>query len=445
MSDDRKKSLNETSVVPEQLRGAYAAVADFSFPDGEAMLADPEFIKYMANQEAATDGLVADAQGVTPGLQSILRQTMAPLLAPWNKLLANFDTAIQPFRDQINAAESVEEKKRDIERKAEEAEQAVILQAEALRAYAESKLAKVQSSQHFEQLRQGAGGRPVNMFGDTKMYYVVLILITSVEWLINYDAFFEWTGNVVAIAAGFTIAMAAAVGFAAHVHGTYLKQRDSRFGAHSFTKGRDVAFLVIATSLLLLAVVVAGWARHSLAMSSIASQGPVINSEFAPTDVNPMTDVYFSLGINLIVWLIGVVVAFISHDEDYELMSAERERRIKTKLFMREHKPWEARIATIRAKAANELKQLGAATALAITSTKNHRDMLADVERRKESLYGALASRAQPVVELYRLALINELSAKGHGVIIEGKPHSPIQYRQRALALDADLLRDILK
>jgi hypothetical protein len=68
------------------------------------------------------------------------------------------------------------------------------------------------------------------------------------------------------------------------------------------------------------------------------------------------------VGINLIVWLIGLVVSFKSHDENHEIMSAWHEQWWRNKKFNRVHKPWQKRIEIIRAQAARDIDRLNAAT-----------------------------------------------------------------------------------
>lgn len=140
---------------------------------------------------------------------------------------------------------------------------------------------------------QGQGGRPVNRFADSWWYILILIGITSIEWLINYDSFLQWT-RIPATAAGFTLGMALAVAAAAHVHGEYLKQRNTRFGPASDPWSRHTFLLLLATAALVIAVIVAGYARYSAAMHNISSQVGIPNllQEGISKGIDPMTEVY---------------------------------------------------------------------------------------------------------------------------------------------------------
>lgn len=444
MTTDKKKTLNEIAAPSEQLQIAYDALISF-VPSTLVQVSIPtDFLQQMAAQEATINPLQTDDHGVTSGMKSVLRQVATTPLSPWSSLRGKFDSAVQPFMEKINAVRDFETKKADIERKMEQKEAAIISQAETHKPYGDRKVAKQDADRHYESLIQGEGGRPVNSFGRTWQYLLILLGITSIEWLINFDSFFAWTG-VPAIAAGFTIGMAVAVALAAHVHGEYLKQRNSRFGPASDTKGRDIAYVVLATTGLVVAVVVAGWARYSLAMHSIGAQGPAIKVEGVGLDQpSPMTDVNFSLGINMIVWLIGLVIAFMSHDENHELMSAWFARWRRTRQFNRIHKPWEKKIKTVKAQAARELDQLRVATDLAKVAAKEQRDMFDQVLRREEVIYQVLANHLQGAVDLYRIALGTALRDKGHQIVVGGQECTGQQYQNVVINLDAVLLHTIL-
>ncbi len=444
MAADKQKTLNEAARPTEELKAAYDLLLKFR----PSQLGDVEIpidrLLSMAKQEATIDAVKGGDIGITPGMRSILRQAANATLSEWSTLRRSFDSALQPSIEKINAVRDLESKKAAIEKKAREREEAIIVEAEASKPYVDSKLAKENADRHFETLHQGEGGRPVTTFGHSWGYILILLGITSIEWLINYSAFFAWTA-VPAIAAGFTIGMALAVALAAHVHGEYLKQRNSRFGPASDTKGRDIAFLTIATLGLLVAIVVAGWARYSLAMHNIGAGGPVIDiGGDVPSAINPMTDVYFSMGINMIVWLVGLVVAFMAHDENHELMRAELEQWRRTRQFNRRHRPWQTQIQRVKAQGTKEIDQLRAATSLATVSIREQRDMLEQVEKHEDAIYRGLASHLQPAVESYRIRLGTSLNEEGHKIMVGGKAFTGPEYKQLDINLDATSLRSIL-
>lgn len=443
MAAQKQRTLEEVGRPTEELQAAYDVVMKFRPGQIADVVVPQDKLLAATSDEATLNPVRGGDAGVTSGMQALLRQVANASINEWTGLRRPFDSMLQSSMEKINAVRDFEAKKAAIEKKQMEREQAIILEAEAHKPYGDRKKEKLMADQHFEELHRNVGGRPVNTFGHTWLYILILIGITSIEWLINYTAFFAWT-SVPAIAAGFTIGMALAVALAAHVHGEYLKQRSSRFGPASENKGRDIAFLALATLGLITAVVVAGWARYSLAIHNIVSTGPTIQTTEGGNLVNPLTDVYFSLGINMIVWLVGLVISFMGHDEDYELMHAEWERWWRTRRFNHIHRPWEKRIQLAKAQGTKEIDQLRAATSLATTSTKAQRNMLEQVEKLEDSVYRTLANNLQPAIESYRINLGNNLALKGHSIVVAGKDLSGEQYKHLELSMDAASLRKLL-
>lgn len=443
MPSDKKKTFDEIAAPSEELTSAYGALFDVGIGAPPPLSVSTDSLRQIAGQEAEISSLRGDAQGFTPGMKRVLREATLPLLSPWVERRGRFDSAILPFIDKINAVRDFDAKKADIERKVAQKEAAIFAEAEAHRPYCDRKVAKEGADRHYSLCIQRVGGRPVNFFGRTWPYLLILLAITSVEWLINYEAFLAWTRSPM-IASGFTIGAALAVALAAHVHGEYLKQRNSRFGAASLTKGRDITYIVLATAALLAAVVVAGWARYSLAMKDLITDGPTIQVEGMLQKASPLTDVYFSLGINLIVWLVALVIAFMAHDENHELLSAWFDQRRRTNQFNRAHKRWARQIRTVKAGGALELNELYAATDLAKSAVKKQSDMLDQVIQREEAFYRQLANHLQGVVDTYRIALGTALRENGHQVIVGERVCSGLQYQNLEIRLDAKSLRSII-
>jgi hypothetical protein len=241
--------------------------------------------------------------------------------------------------------------------------------------------------------------------------------------------------------------MALAVAFAAHVHGEYLKQKNTRFGPASVHIGRSILYLSFVTLGLIIAVIVAGYARYSIAIHSIAAVPDYIipiPGEDASSANNPLVEVYFSLGINLIVWLIGLTVSFMSHDENNEIMSAGLEKWWCNRKFENAHKPWIKSIAKIYAQSGVEIDQLRKATELFKAYAEDHRNELDQVNKREEQLYNTLANYSQGIIDLYRIILGNRLHEKNHGIRIGEKVYSGKDYQQRLITINGDNLRKLV-
>jgi hypothetical protein len=446
MSFDKKTSLNDMGGVTKPLQAAFDNLIKFDIGIGLATVtvSDEQILK-LATQEATINPLLCGEDCVTSGLKGLLRQAATVCLSKWLIVRGQFDIAIQPYMQKINALQDNEAKKEQIKNNINTIEENIINQARGSKPYMDAEEAKNGADEHYDKIHSNVGGRPVTTFGNSWGYLALLFAITAVEWLVNYDSFFNWTG-VPAIAAGFTVAMAVIVAAAAHLHGEYLKQRNSRFGPHSETTARDFGILAFVTFGLLAAITVAGWARYSLAMHSIGAQGPMIQmGDLVPQQANPLIDVYFSLGINLIVWLIGLVVAFKSHDEDHELMRADLDKWRKTKRLNKLYKPWEKRIKLARAQLTYQLTQHEATTKVYTESTKPQRDMMEQVNNfERKMVYGQLANQLQLVVDQYRIALGGALAKQDNHILVSENPMTGLQYAQYSIQLTPTLLQELL-
>ena len=443
------KDLNAVGEIPEDLRNCYRAVmdADLGLISAGAIKEVESSCEKSAILEGSVNGLQTNSDGISQGMMNVIRLAASHAYESWLRIRRPFDAALQPHKEKIDSVLNFEARKKDIEDRRQEKEAAIVQQAESSRNYVDRKTAKQDADRFYDTLLQGEGGRPVTTFGQTWLYILILVAITSIEWLINFDSFLAWTG-IPALAAGFTIGAAAAVALAAHVHGEYLKQRNSRFGLGSETRGRDTTFLVLATVALLAAIAVAGWARYSFAIHDAVSNGPTIpvpGEDAGSGHTNPATDVLVSLGVNLIVWLIGLVISFMAHDENHKLMRASLERWNCTRRFNKAHKPWQGRIKLVKEQAALELNQLIAATRLATSATQAQRDMLVQVESRERDFFSGLANRLGPSLHHYQITLAEAAKRAGTSIQVGGSALGAEQYQRITIAIDAQLIRNVLE
>ena len=138
-------------------------------------------------------------------------------------------------------------------------------------------------------------------------YLIALIFIGSAEWMINYSSFFA-TFSVPMFAAGLTLLVAVFVAFASHSFGTLIKQpiaqEELNFNSEARKLGALFYYLLSGLGLLLSLVAVA-WNRY-VWMSEIVSYG--VQEAIWPK-------VLITLAGNLIVFLLGCLIAWTAHSE----------------------------------------------------------------------------------------------------------------------------------
>lgn len=143
----------------------------------------------------------------------------------------------------------------------------------------------------------------------TPLWYAGALLgIGAVEWLINYESFSGFF-DVPAIATGWTITVAIMVAVASHVHGEWCKQpirrEQLRDGEQSDQGYRLIFWLVSVGFVVALGFVVA--VRYQ-SWSDLSGLG---------VELSVWPKVSMTLASNVIVWLIGVWVAYVAHSEGH--------------------------------------------------------------------------------------------------------------------------------
>ena len=170
-------------------------------------------------------------------------------------------------------------------------------------------------------------------------YLLVLLLVGVVEWMLNYSAFQDNFG-VPAVAGGLTILVAAMVAFASHEHGSSVKQWRMRF-RQSGDQGvlGNWFFFGLATLGLIVSLALVAWVRYTW-VEGLIGRGL--------DDLAILPKVLQTLGGNLIVWLLGAMVAFSTHDTSPKLQSYERARNKSKKRLVKAKKKLSLAIITQR-------------------------------------------------------------------------------------------------
>lgn len=178
--------------------------------------------------------------------------------------------------------------------------------------------------QTFESLRQvNDGAYPSNI--SPVIYVVPLIAIGIAEWYVNLSTF---TARFVPlVAAAGTILVALIFATASHFQGEFLKQLSEVLHPsveYRNELGRKIA-VIIATALLVAAFSVVIWLRYQVIADQLG-----LNSESAGTFGGSSSSLVWSnlgptVGLNLFVWGLGVLYAFLLSEKVPKLRKAFRD------------------------------------------------------------------------------------------------------------------------
>ena len=168
-------------------------------------------------------------------------------------------------------------------------------------------------------MRKAQLGREAKVLNRPLYLTVLFFVIFGSEAAINLESFEALPWATPAIAWGATIIIGIAIGLAAHYHGTVFKQYGYWFGADQHDNKRGPAWrMVIGGSLaLMLSLAFVYDARSAyLVAYSVALSGFGQTGGFQP--LSTIWVIGGSLLGNIIVYLVGVLWAYLLHDSDPE-------------------------------------------------------------------------------------------------------------------------------
>jgi hypothetical protein len=211
--------------------------------------------------------------------------------------------------------------------------------------------------QIFESLRQINGGAyPRDV--PTVLYVIPLVLVGLAEWYVNF-ATFEATFIPVFAISG-TLLVAAVFAWASHMHGAYIKQIAEIFHPsieYRNILGREIA-LVIATILLIAAMVTVIWLRYSI----IAEQlGSGLTAEPGTFGGPPTSQIWSKLGptivLNILIWGLGVLYSWAMNEKVPGLRESYRDWQSSERKLKQLRKPFEKEVMRINASFARKREQ----------------------------------------------------------------------------------------
>jgi hypothetical protein len=384
-----------------------------------------------------TDHVGALPAGITPHMASWYRSFIA---GPRGQALDAIATTLGTNNDQkgtrgvfLERSISEEEDRRlELKRQAQKSSREK-RQADYDR-YTEAKHEYTKAKNDYDELR-ARHRREAKL---TPWWYIpVLLLIGLAEVLINFESFSAIKAFTPAIALGVTLVVGFGIASASHLHGTVIRQLESRFGAHRKEGDRASAAWMLSMGFLILSVVLGlvWYARNSLLAEQLL-ENSVIGGE-APSALFMIGG---SMLGNVLVWLIGIAVAFFTHDDDHNFPLALKHKASSEKKMYALHdkinQPLKRDFERIDAQCEKEVAQARNKHA-SLASDKDFTDGRTQFAKVVEQ-----DSRVVAALELYRTQLTNalkgtraKLEIKSELDSVEDEELDPIQYAAHPLTL----------
>lgn len=441
-----------TETRPVQDRNLAVALQQaLAFPVGRmsANLIRQEDATEFAREEAAFGTVPIDDHGMSAGMTLHLLQPIRTVLADWERTREEFDRELQPKMADLRAVQDAQRGVTEAEQQREQELEGIEKRLEANASYVKIRDQKDTSYRYWQDFRDKHNGRAPKMFSFDWRYKAVMLSIGVAEWFINYDTLLNFTG-VPAIAAGSTVLLAVLLAFAAHGHGELLKQWSYRFreSREPMQRSRDWRLFGLSTVALLIVLLAAGAARYSAALQVLATQTQhsLIGGD-SDLNANPVRDVVISMLANIAAWLVGVYVAYVSHDDDPDYMDATFQWNSAHRAWTASRKRFEQDIRHTRAKFARTIEERRAAAASRAASVKDELAMFEQVRMHEAALRAAADRVLRSNIETYRAALMRvAFSSNGRLELIRKTSATPLKpHELNGMALpDGDTLQRML-
>jgi hypothetical protein len=446
--------MSESSSKPKadenmrQLRVAFGQVIQFSSARAGQVLSSDEQIQSYVDEEASFGRAAINEDGLTSGMHLHLVQPLRGLIADWDRIKGAFTTAIQPYIEDLRAVEKLDAEISDLRTRRERVTDTIERRAEADHNYSVIRQKYEQTQKRYVELHNREGRRTANVAAYSFFYWTGLFCIGVAEWLINYDTFFFFLG-VPAIAAGTTVVMGILLAFAAHAHGTLLRQWSVMYGEHQ-SKGERFSlyrYLIFATVALLLVVGTAGASRYEYAMHFLVDL-PTLNilGTEGTIQVNPMKDVTLSLFGNVAAWAVGVFLAYLCHDKNPDFMESAHDARKAERAYAKARKPYANEIKREEALIEREINDAERSAIARSNDVNEQRSMLMQVAAHEESVLNAMVAAFRQGVEGYRNNLI-QVAIKQRGslrLVFGERELTPYEYQAQKLNVDMNMMRKVI-
>jgi hypothetical protein len=305
-------------------------------------VSDQELSSVVSN-EIAQRSIMLDKEGLIAGPRNLLYGRVQQYMQDFSSVKQTFDAKFQPFQSQIADFESIPGKITALasEADAKTAEEKRKLDAD--RVGEDYRNTKARYDNQVERHPYRPNMKAVSarfLFDVNPIYLIIMLLLGTAEWFINYDTLFEFFGIPI-IAIGATLILALGLAVIAHQHGVDIKQWKKKFGIGVEDHNRPYGILILATLGLFGLITVTGWMRYQSLISVIQSQSTanIVGTQYS-VQVNPEREVIISLGANALAWLVGVFISYFAHDADptyvhtaVDFLKAERKYKKKRAEF----------------------------------------------------------------------------------------------------------------
>lgn len=380
----------------------------------------------------------------TPGMENAVSD-LAKQTSAWVEIKTKFKNILANHSELLEETADIKEKKEELEAKKENLKSDLIKEWKSTKvAFKDTFTEAAKAEKEYDIYYEKNGNRHakiVNMW----IYIPALALIGLVEWLINWEAANALFAQPY-LAFGIVVLIALAVAAASHEHGTLAKQWTFRCGyaADRDTKMKNYVALGFTTVLFTAAMILVGYMRYKLAYADIIGDLPMGGPFGSRGSIGEVyTAVSITLMGNLIVWILGAMIAYWVHDNDPHFA----ESRVRHLKASKKYQAWsnklEKELRDRTQKVGMEIEQCLNTLNNRLKKGKILVDFCDQVHEHETMLLGRLKENIDESLKLYRrnlLALAKRESPELIFVTTLGNDLKAAQYESIALEVPNEYL-----
>lgn len=433
-------------LVTEEIERAFNAARGFALPRLDPA-EEAARIETAARDEAKHESIVLRRDGLTPGMLRWCAEPVVRKLAEWQPLRGAFFTRIEPHQKAIDATEHLARELAQAESKRERLLEISFSEARADPDFTAAERERINAERDFNRHYEEAGQRPARIF-PVWAYWLILAAVSLAEIFINYEAFLNYF-EVPAIAAGMTFAVMVIIALASEWHGRATKQREYMFSLAVDRPRRitNLRALGIVSMLFFAALTLVGYSRYhwaSMAIAATSSGGALPGIAIGGPSINIGQSVGFSLIGNLLIWGIGVILFWLTHDYNPDYVDATLRHRRAEARYKRAYArhvdlPYQEKLAKLQ----REIERLSNIARSQSADTVRLREMRSEVLAHETSLAMEGVQRINSAIAEYRHAFCAVAEAENPKLRLlgDGEPLAPAVYRGMSASYSAAELR----
>lgn len=326
-------------------------ILDF-VPRRDAVVVDDAFAEKAQTEGSGKYPVLVDCDGFTQGMRQCCLDPFLEDAAMLTQKIRNLDAKCAQYRDGLNSYDASKRELLKAERERDETEATIEEKYKSSEEYSTVVRERKESNEIYEDfyLRHGRI-KAVAMHPAVNASILVAIGIT--EFFINYESILSAYG-MPALSLGVATIIAAVMAFVSHVHGTHLRQHFYRYGEHvpSHEKRSNAAILGFATTLLSVLLAYVGFTRYQHLNDLVQTFNVNAAGQWdigAAVTIDVGSKVSMLTASNVLVWALGIMVVYYTHDKDPEYMKAARRLRKAEKEYLKWREEIDQKIYTVRA------------------------------------------------------------------------------------------------